>query len=166
MPSVYIINPNKFQVTMMSNIHPHAIVFPLNENKHDQLATHFYSRREKDIQSICHEDLGKELHNLRKAFDEELCSRICQSLKYENLYVHPNVELPPGYTLTKFNTFNGKRDPISHLKDYCSKLVDIGHVEAIRMRLFIQSLSGLTLAWYIKQDFGKWHTWRKWLVTL
>lgn len=27
------------------------------------------------------------------------------------------------------------------------------------MRLFIQSLSGLALAWYAKQDISKWHTW-------
>ncbi|KAH0646393.1 hypothetical protein KY290_035063 [Solanum tuberosum] len=28
------------------------------------------------------------------------------------------------------------------------------------MRLFIQSLSGLAVAWYTKQDFSKWHTWK------
>ncbi|KAH0705568.1 hypothetical protein KY290_010258 [Solanum tuberosum] len=128
---------------MMPNIHPPAIIFPLNENKHDQFAIHLYSRRERDIQSTCHEDLGKELLNLREAFDEELRSTICQSLKYENLCVHPNVELPPGYSVPKFNTFNGKGRPVSHLKDYCSRLIGIGHVEAIRMRLFIQSLTGL-----------------------
>ncbi|KAH0643139.1 hypothetical protein KY290_034745 [Solanum tuberosum] len=77
MPSIYTINPNNFQVTMMPNIHPPAIVFPLNENKHDQLATHLYSRRERDIQSTCHADSGKELLNLREAFDEELRSRNC-----------------------------------------------------------------------------------------
>ncbi|KAH0745156.1 hypothetical protein KY285_001157 [Solanum tuberosum] len=159
MPSVYTINPNNFQVTMMPNIHPSAIVFPSNENKHDQLATHLYSRRERDIQSTCYEDLGKELFNLREAFDEELRSRNCQSLKYENLCVHPNVDLPTGYSVPKFNTFNGKGNPVSHLKDYCSRLIGIGHVEAIRMRLFIQSLSGLALSWFTKQDFSKWHTW-------
>ncbi|OIT22935.1 hypothetical protein A4A49_63442, partial [Nicotiana attenuata] len=30
---------------------------------------------------------------------------------------------------------------------------------AIRMRLFIQSLSGLALTWYTRQDFSKWRTW-------
>ncbi|KAG5606268.1 hypothetical protein H5410_027760 [Solanum commersonii] len=88
MPSVYTINPNNFQVTMMPNIHPPTI---------------------------------------REAFDEDLRSRICQSLKYENLSVHPNVELPPRYTIPKFNTFNMKGDPVSHLKDYCSRLVGIGN---------------------------------------
>ncbi|KAH0678972.1 hypothetical protein KY284_020057 [Solanum tuberosum] len=158
MSLVYTINPNNFQVTMMSTIHPPTIVFPYNDNKHNRLAARLYSRREKDTQSICHEDLRKKLHNLRKAFDDELRSRICQ-LKYENLCVHSNVELPPEYTLPKFNIFNGKGNFVAHLKDYCSRLIGIGHDEAIRMRLFIQSLSGLALAWYTKQDFSKWHTW-------
>jgi len=70
MPSIYTINPNNFQVTMTPNIHPPTILFPCKENKHNQLAAHLYSRREKDNQSIFHEDLGKELHNLREAFDE------------------------------------------------------------------------------------------------
>ncbi|KAK6791371.1 hypothetical protein RDI58_010452 [Solanum bulbocastanum] len=56
---VCTINPINFQVTMMSNIHPLTIVFPYNENKHNHLAARLYSRREKDTQSICHEDLGK-----------------------------------------------------------------------------------------------------------
>ncbi|KAG5574116.1 hypothetical protein H5410_063882 [Solanum commersonii] len=100
MSSVYAINPNNFQVTMMPTIHPPAIVFPLNENKHDQLAPHLYSSYEKNIQSVCHKNLEKELHNLRKYFDEELRLRNCQSLKYENLCVHPNVELPLGLALS------------------------------------------------------------------
>ncbi|KAK4707445.1 hypothetical protein R3W88_032992 [Solanum pinnatisectum] len=105
---------------MMPNIHSSKIVFAYNENKHDQLTTRLYCKREKDIQTICHENLVKEHYNLRKPFDEELRSRICKSLKYDNLCVHPN-----------FNTFNGKGNHVAHLKDYCSRLVGIGHVEAI-----------------------------------
>ncbi|XP_060211816.1 uncharacterized protein LOC132639382 [Lycium barbarum] len=109
--------------------------------------------------SLCHEDLGKELNNLRKSINEELCSRNFQSLKYEDLCVHPNVEIPPGYKIPKFNTFNAEGDPVTHLKEYCSRLIGIGHNEAVRMRFFIQSLSGSALSWYTKQDFSKWHTW-------
>lgn len=58
---------------------------------------------------------------MRKDFDEELHSRICQSLEYKNLCVHQNVELPPGYILPKFNTFNWKGNPVIHLKDYCKR---------------------------------------------
>lgn len=78
-----------------------------------------------------HEDLGKKLHNMIKTFDEDLRSRICQSLKYENSCVYPNIELLLGYTLPKFNTTNGKGNAVIHLKDYCNKLVGIGHGDAI-----------------------------------
>ncbi|KAK6775697.1 hypothetical protein RDI58_026698 [Solanum bulbocastanum] len=49
MPSIYTINPNNFQVTVMPNAHPPTIVFPYNENKHNQLAPRLYFRREKNI---------------------------------------------------------------------------------------------------------------------
>ncbi|XP_060210916.1 uncharacterized protein LOC132637920 [Lycium barbarum] len=129
------------------------------KNKKNELAICPYRRPGKEIKSLCHEDLGKELHNLRKAINEELCSRNFKSLKYEDLCVHPNVELPLGCKIPKFNTFNGEGDPVTHLKEYCSRLIGIGHNEAVRMRLFIQSLSGSALSWYTKQDFSKWHTW-------
>ncbi|XP_075074513.1 uncharacterized protein LOC142162103 [Nicotiana tabacum] len=91
--------------------------------------------------------------------EEEMRARNIQSLRYESLCIHPNIELSPGFKIPKFNTFNGKGNPISHLKDYCSRLVRIGHNEIIRMKLFIQSLSGQALDWYTQQDFSKWYTW-------
>ncbi|MCD7471708.1 hypothetical protein HAX54_012330 [Datura stramonium] len=68
---IYIINSSNFQVTMMPNIHPPAIVFPFNENKHNQLAVCQHARRGKEIQSTSHKDLDMEIQSLRKAIDEE-----------------------------------------------------------------------------------------------
>ncbi|KAK4341246.1 hypothetical protein RND71_039747 [Anisodus tanguticus] len=87
--------------------------------------------------------------------EETIRSTNHQNLSYENLCMHPNVEFPPRYKILTFNTYDGKRDLIAHLKDYCSRLVKVGHVESIKMKLFIQSLSGPTLIWYTKQVFGK-----------
>jgi len=55
--------------------------------------------------------------------------------------------------------FDGNGDPISHLKDFCSRLVGLENNEALLMRLFIQSLSGIAFTWYVKQDFDKWFAW-------
>ncbi|KAH0657889.1 hypothetical protein KY289_026637 [Solanum tuberosum] len=55
--------------------------------------------------------------------------------------------------------FAGNGDPISHLKDFCSRLVGLENNEALLMRLFIQSLSGIAFTWYVKQDFNKWLAW-------
>ncbi|XP_060183150.1 uncharacterized protein LOC132613116 [Lycium barbarum] len=103
------------------------------------------------------DDLKGQLH--AQGRETEKFQHLLRILKYEDLCVHPNVELPSGYKIPKFNTFNGKGDPVAHLKDYCSRLIGIGHNEVVRMRLFIQSLSGSALAWYTKQDFSKWLTW-------
>lgn len=103
---------------------------------------------------------------MRELFDEELFSRIYQSLMYGSLCMHPNVELMPGHIVPKINSFIGKGYPIAHLNNYCSILVGNGHVEDIRMRLFIQSLSGLAHAWYNEQDFIIWHTLEDMVTTL
>ncbi|XP_060181975.1 uncharacterized protein LOC132611578 [Lycium barbarum] len=155
MPSTY--TPD--QVVIIPNPQFSTTTTQFEKSKKNELAISPYRRPGKEIKSLCHEDLGKELHDLRKVINEELCSRNFQILKYEDLCVHPNVELPSGYKIPKFNTFNGKGDPVAHLKDYCSRLIGIGHIEAVRMRLFIQSLSGSALYWYTKQDFSKWLTW-------
>ncbi|XP_060200503.1 uncharacterized protein LOC132628755 [Lycium barbarum] len=147
------------QVAIIPNPQFSITTAQFEKSKKNELAISPYMRPGKEIKSLYHADLGKELHNLRKVINEELCSRNFQILKYEDLCVHPNVELPSGYKIPKFNTFNGKGDPVAHLKDYCSRLIGIGHNEAVRMRLFIQSLSGSTLSWYTKQDFSKWLTW-------
>ena len=52
--------------------------------------------------------------------------------------------------------FDGRGDPIAHLKDFCSRLVGLENNEPLLMRLFIQSLSGIAFTWYVKQDFEKW----------
>ncbi|XP_060195219.1 uncharacterized protein LOC132624458 [Lycium barbarum] len=155
MPSTYA--PS--QVRIIPNPQLSITATPFKENKQNELAICPYTRPGKQIKSICHEDLGKELHDLRKAINEKLRSRNFQGLKYEDLCVHPYVELPQGHKIPNFNTFNGEGDPVTHLKDYCSRLIGIGHDETIRMRLFSQSLSRLVLTWYTKQDFSKCNAW-------
>ncbi|XP_069148037.1 uncharacterized protein [Solanum lycopersicum] len=51
----------------------------------------------------------------------------------------------------------------SHQKDilimYCDKLVGVGRDERILMKLFMRSLTGEALSWYIEQDSRKWIKW-------
>ncbi|XP_070017204.1 uncharacterized protein [Nicotiana sylvestris] len=42
---------------------------------------------------------------------------------------------------------------------YCDKLVGVGRDEKIRMKLFMRSLKGDALSWYISQDSKKWTSW-------
>ncbi|XP_059281345.1 uncharacterized protein LOC132035043 [Lycium ferocissimum] len=55
--------------------------------------------------------------------------------------------------------FDGKGNPRAHLRSYCDKLVGVGKDQAIRMKLFIRSLTGEALDWYTCQDPQKWRSW-------
>ncbi|KAG5629621.1 hypothetical protein H5410_001338 [Solanum commersonii] len=56
-------------------------------------------------------------------------------LSYEDLCIHPDVELPEGYKLPKFEMFNGIGYPKAHLRMYCNKLVGVGRDVKILMKL-------------------------------
>ncbi|PHT65912.1 hypothetical protein T459_30337 [Capsicum annuum] len=71
------LNPQNFQFSVMANIHYPIVALPFKENKHDQLSVCQNARSGKEIQSIHHKNLGKELYNLRKSLDEELRLRNC-----------------------------------------------------------------------------------------
>ncbi|KAM3248462.1 hypothetical protein P3L10_010231 [Capsicum annuum] len=54
-----------------------------------------------------------------------------KGLNYEDLCIHPDLELPEGYKPPKFELYNKTRDPKAHLRVYCDKLVDVGKNEKI-----------------------------------
>nr|XP_009790116.1 PREDICTED: uncharacterized protein LOC104237635 [Nicotiana sylvestris] len=71
-----------------------------------------------------------------------------EGLNYEDLCIQPDVELPKGYKLPKFEMFDGIGDPKVHLRMYCDNLVGIGKDERIHMKLFIRSLTRDALSWF------------------
>ncbi|XP_070054056.1 uncharacterized protein [Nicotiana tomentosiformis] len=82
-----------------------------------------------------------------------------EGLNYEDLCIQPYVELPEGYKPPKFKMFDGTGDPKVHLRTYCDKLVGVGKDERIHMKLFMRSLTGDALSWYISQNIKKWINW-------
>lgn len=79
-----------------------------------------------------------------------------KGLNYEDLCIHPNVELPEGYKPPKFELYDGTGDPKAHLHVYCNKISGVGKNEKIRMKIFMRSLTGEALTWYLEQDVKKW----------
>ncbi|XP_075099045.1 uncharacterized protein LOC142175934 [Nicotiana tabacum] len=69
-----------------------------------------------------------------------------EGLNYGDLCIQPDVELPKGYKLHKFEMFDGTGDPKVHLRTYCDKLIGVGKDERIRMKLFMRSLTGDALS--------------------
>ncbi|KAM3290114.1 hypothetical protein P3S67_018403 [Capsicum chacoense] len=73
-----------------------------------------------------------------------------KGLNYEDLCVHPDVELLEGYKPPKFELYNGTGDPKVHLRVYFDKLAGVGKNEKIQIKLFMRSLMGEALTWYIE----------------
>ncbi|XP_049388071.1 uncharacterized protein LOC125852375 [Solanum stenotomum] len=125
---------------------------------HRQDVNH-YVEIENDTKSIDAEMMNRKMKSLEDAmrglrgFDNR------QSVRYEELCTFPEVELPLGYKIPKFEKFSGSGNPFFHLKIYCEKLIGVGNNEGIRIKLFNQSLTGKALEWYSKQDVTKWRTW-------
>ncbi|KAJ8574037.1 hypothetical protein K7X08_010548 [Anisodus acutangulus] len=105
------------------------------------------------------ESVARETHSLKEAFKNIQTSKGHEGLEYEDLCMHPDIELPVGYKMPKFDLFDGKGNPYSHLRSYCDKLIGVGKNQAIIMKLFIRSLTEEALDWYTSQDPRKWHDW-------
>ncbi|XP_070003522.1 uncharacterized protein [Nicotiana sylvestris] len=114
---------------------------------------------ESDDKDSLIRNLAAELKKLASLVQGVEGSKGVEGLNYEDLCVQPDVELPKGYKPPKFEMFDGTGDPRVHLRMYCDKLVGVGRDKKIRMKLFMRSLKGNALSWYISQDSKKWTSW-------
>ncbi|KAK4724407.1 hypothetical protein R3W88_027186 [Solanum pinnatisectum] len=80
-------------------------------------------------------------------------------LSYEDLWIHPNLDLPEGFKVPKFDIFEGIGNPLAELRAYCDQLVGVGRDEALLMRLFSRSLSGEALEWFTSHEIRQWPSW-------
>ncbi|XP_049406049.1 uncharacterized protein LOC125869627 [Solanum stenotomum] len=120
-----------------------------------------YEEMEKDAGLKEDASINAQLQGLKKALKSLQITRGTESLDYDDLCIHPDIDMPVGYKPPKFDMFDGKGDPHAHLRAYCDKLVGVGRNEKLRMKLFIRSLFGETLTWYTRQDPRKWRVWRE-----
>ncbi|XP_070002129.1 uncharacterized protein [Nicotiana sylvestris] len=114
---------------------------------------------ESDEKDLLIRNLAEELKKMTSQIQGVEGSKGIEGLNYENLYIQPDVELPERYKPPKFEMFDGKGDPRVHLRTYCDKLVGVVKDERIRMKVFMRSLKGDALSWYISQDPKKWSSW-------
>ena len=118
-----------------------------------------YIEIEGDGKSIDAEMMNKKMKSLEDAMRGLRRFDSSQSVRYEELCTFPEVELPSGYKIRKFEKFSGSGNSFFHLKIYCEKLIGIGNNEGIRIKLFNKSLTRKELKWYSKKDVTKWCTW-------
>ncbi|KAH0634435.1 hypothetical protein KY290_038556 [Solanum tuberosum] len=66
-----------------------------------------YEEMEKDVKAKADDVLVREIRDLKKAMRNLQNTRGNKNLEYEDLCVQPDIDLPVGYKLPKFDTFNG-----------------------------------------------------------
>ncbi|KAG5581200.1 hypothetical protein H5410_051827 [Solanum commersonii] len=93
------------------------------------------------IPAVLKEDasINSQLQGLRKALKSLQVTRGTESLDYDDLCIHPDIDMSVGYKPLKFDMFDGKGDPHAHLRKYCNKLVD----ESELSKYFIQAQEGV-----------------------
>nr|XP_009770959.1 PREDICTED: uncharacterized protein LOC104221581 [Nicotiana sylvestris] len=103
--------------------------------------------------------MAEELKKLTDRVQSVEGGKGIEDLNFEDLCIQPDLEFSEGYKPQKFEMFDGTSDPKVHLRTYCDKLVGVGKDKRIHMKLFVRSLTGDALSWYISQNPKKWVNW-------
>jgi hypothetical protein len=72
----------------------------------------------------------------------------------------PNVVIPKKFRVPEFVKYMGTQCPITHLKAYYNKMVEVGDDEKLLIHFFQDSLSGAALTWYMQLDNTKVKKWK------
>nr|XP_033508206.1 uncharacterized protein LOC117273216 [Nicotiana tomentosiformis] len=75
-------------------------------------------------------------------------------MSYNDLCMFPDIHLPAGFKMPKFNLYDGRGNPVAHLRGYCSEMRSVGGKDELLMAYFSESLSGAALEWYTYQDYN------------
>jgi len=78
-----------------------------------------------------------------------------KNVSYKDLCMFPDINLPPGFKMPKFEKYAGHGDPVAHLRCYWNQLRAAGGKEELLMAFFGESLSDLALEWFIDRDIDK-----------
>ncbi|XP_014523719.1 uncharacterized protein LOC106780001, partial [Vigna radiata var. radiata] len=62
----------------------------------------------------------------------------------------PDVVIPPKFKLPEFEKYRGNTCPRNHIIMYCRKMVAYTHDEKLLIHFFQESLTGVTLSWYMR----------------
>ncbi|XP_010327350.1 uncharacterized protein [Solanum lycopersicum] len=96
---------------------------------------------------------------IKRAMRDLQCTPDVAELSYAALCIHPDLNLPEGFKILKFDTFGGVGNPMAHLRAYCDQLVGVGKDEALLIRLFSRSLCVEALEWFTSHETRQWTCW-------
>jgi hypothetical protein len=81
-------------------------------------------------------------------------------IKAVEMCLVPNVVIPKKFRVPEFVKYTGTQCPVTHLKAYCNKMVEVVHDEKLLIHFFQDSLSDVALTWYIRLDNTKIKKWK------
>ncbi|XP_075079275.1 uncharacterized protein LOC142164728 [Nicotiana tabacum] len=114
---------------------------------------------EKPAKTVEQDEISRKVKILEQSLRNMQGIRSQMSVAYKDLCLFPDIQLPTGLKMPKFDLYDGHGDPVAHLRGYCSKMRGTGGKDKLLMAYFSQSLSGAALEWYTRQDVSKWYIW-------
>jgi hypothetical protein len=67
----------------------------------------------------------------------------------------PNVVIPKKFRVLEFVKYIGTQYPVTHLKAYCNKMVEVVYDEKLLIHFFQDSISDVAFTWYMRLDNTK-----------
>jgi hypothetical protein len=71
-----------------------------------------------------------------------------------------NVVVPKKFHVPELIKYSGTQCPMTHLKSYYNKMAEVVYDEKLLMHFFQDSLSRITLRWYMRLDNTKIRRWK------
>ncbi|XP_049358805.1 uncharacterized protein LOC125823469 [Solanum verrucosum] len=146
--------PPKFTFDIPVQTEPHLHYTAYSELDHFEEKEREWRAKEEKTKQTMKEEIAKVIKELDYSSEEV-------GLNYKKLCIHPDLDLPKGFKVPKFITFNGTGNPLTHLKVYCDQLVGVGKNEALLMHLFSRSLNREALEWLTSQELKQWMSWNE-----
>ncbi|XP_070057907.1 uncharacterized protein [Nicotiana tomentosiformis] len=149
-PSTFTFQVLQFQ---LDNAH----VTPNSYPQHSQFESP--TEQERALRNPEQEEMVQKMKSLEQSLKNMQGLSGQKSVSYSDLCMFPHVHLSVGFKMPKFEKYDWHGDPIAHLKRYCNQLRGAGGKEELLMAYLGESLTGITLEWYIDQDISHWHIW-------
>ena len=128
--------------------------------KHDVHGSELNHYEEQEKEWRAKEEVKVDIkEDITKAMKDLNCIPDIVGLSYEDLCIHPNLDLPEGFKIPKFDTFRGVGNPMAHLRAYSDQLVKVVRDEALMIQLFSQNLCGKALEWFTSHEPRQWPRW-------
>ncbi|XP_070045058.1 uncharacterized protein [Nicotiana tomentosiformis] len=102
-------------------------------------------KTEKPSQNVEQDEMFRKVKSLEQSLKNMQGIGSQVSVAYKDLCLFPDVQLPAGFKMPKFDPYDGHGDPVAHLRGFCSNMRGAGGKDELLMAYFSQSLSGAAL---------------------